>query len=97
MSLELKDIEHIAKLARLDLSETEKEKFTSQLGNILDFIENLNQVDTESIEPMLHSLCSERDNVLREDINIASVSHEQIIKNAPSGENRFFKVKKVIE
>ena len=95
MSLSIKDVEHVAKLARLDLGDSEKEKFTTQLGDILGYIEKLGEVDTLNVLPMMHSL--DEGNVLRDDVLSTSMSHEQVIKNAPKSEDRFFVVKKVIE
>jgi len=95
MTLTKQDIEHVAKLARLALTDAETEKFTAQLDGILGYINKLSEVDTQNIAPMLHSLDS--GNVLRADLNLASTDHAQIMKNAPEQENRFFKVKKVIE
>ena len=95
MSITIKDVEYVAKLARLELTDQEKQKFTKQLDNILGYIEKLNEVDTSKVVPMLHSIND--GNVLREDIHVKSIEHSQIIKNAPERENRFFKVKKVIE
>ncbi|MFC1484992.1 Asp-tRNA(Asn)/Glu-tRNA(Gln) amidotransferase subunit GatC [bacterium] len=95
MTLTIKDVEHVAKLSRLNLSQEEQEKFTNQLATILEYIEKLKELDTEDIEPMMHALAT--GNVLREDLNIPSLDHDKILKNAPEKENGFFKVKKVIE
>ncbi|MCP4481371.1 MAG: Asp-tRNA(Asn)/Glu-tRNA(Gln) amidotransferase subunit GatC [bacterium] len=95
MSLTKQDIEHVAKLARLDLDETEIKKFTLQLGDILEYVEKLQEVKTGNTMPMLHSLDS--GNILRSDKNTPSIDHTQIMKNAPEAQGEFFKVKKVIE
>jgi aspartyl-tRNA(Asn)/glutamyl-tRNA(Gln) amidotransferase subunit C len=95
MTLSIKDVEHVAKLARLELTEQDKNKFTNQLANILGYIEKLNEIDTSKVEPMMHSISDE--NVVRQDTAITSISHDEIMQNAPEKEGNFFKVKKVIE
>ena len=95
MTLSIKDVEHVAKLARLELSEQEKQKFTNQLANILGYIEKLSEIDTQKVEPMMHSVSDE--NVIRQDITMLSTPHLEIMQNAPEKEGNFFKVKKVIE
>ena len=87
------DVKHEAKLARLELSEAEIEKFSKQLGDILKYVEQMNEVDTTGVEPMAHPIPVV--NVMREDI----VEYEQIkvelMKNAPEEEDGFFKVPKI--
>ncbi|TYP68613.1 Asp-tRNA(Asn)/Glu-tRNA(Gln) amidotransferase subunit GatC [Paenibacillus methanolicus] len=95
MSITLKDVEHVAKLARLELTEQEKEQFTGQLNAILKYAEKLNQLDTEGIEPTSHVLPVT--NVMREDENRESVSNETALKNAPDEEDGQFKVPAVLE
>lgn len=95
MTLSIKDVEHVAKLARLELTEGDKQRFTNQLTNILGYIEKLSEIDTANVEPMMHAVPDE--NVVRQDIVIESTSHDEIMQNAPEKEGNFFKVKKVIE
>ncbi|MFC4100903.1 Asp-tRNA(Asn)/Glu-tRNA(Gln) amidotransferase subunit GatC [Paenibacillus xanthanilyticus] len=95
MSITLKDVEHVAKLARLELTEQEKEQFTGQLNAILKYAEKLNQLDTEGIEPTSHVLPVT--NVMREDEVRESVSNETALKNAPDEEDGQFKVPAVLE
>ena len=52
----IKDVEHVAKLARLELTEEEKEKFTKQLGDVLKHVDAMNEVDTSNVEPMAHAI-----------------------------------------
>ena len=54
--IEIKDVEHVAKLARLELNEEEKVKFSKQLGDILKYVEQMNEVDTTGVEPMNHAM-----------------------------------------
>ena len=95
MKLNRKDVEHVALLSRLDLSETELDKFTGQLDAILEYIDVLNQVDTSAVEPMAHVL--EIRNVLRSDEVQPSLPREAALQNAPDAEDGFFKVPKIVE
>ncbi len=94
MSVTIKDVEHIAALARLEFSGEEKEKFTHQLNDILRYIEKLNELDTSNVEPLSHVI--ELSNVFRDDVVKPSISAEEALKNAPSKVDTFFKVPKVI-
>jgi len=89
----VKDVEHVAKLARLELSEDEKEKFTKQLGDILKYVEQMNEVDTTGVEPMAHAF--DVVNVMREDKVIMEQTKEELMANAPEEENGFFRVPKI--
>lgn len=89
----VKDVEHVAKLARLELTEEEKEKFTSQLGDVLKYVEQMNEVDTSDVEPMAHAI--DFVNVMREDEVKYEQSKEELMKNAPDAEDGFFKVPKI--
>jgi aspartyl-tRNA(Asn)/glutamyl-tRNA(Gln) amidotransferase subunit C len=97
MKITKKDVEHVARLARLALSEEEKDRYTAQLESILEYIEKLNQLDTKNVPPTTHVLSLF--NVWREDQAEPNRlgSTEDILKNAPEAEGSFFKVKKVIE
>ena len=89
----IKDVEHVAKLARLELTEEEKEKYSKQLGDILKHVEQMNQVDTPGVEPMSHAIPSV--NVMREDKIVSEQTKEELMANAPSKEDGFFKVPKI--
>lgn len=89
----IKDVEHVAKLARLELTEEEKEKFTRQLGDILKYVEQMNEVDTTGVKPMAHAF--DIVNVMREDKVFYEQTKEQLMANAPDEENGFFKVPKI--
>ena len=95
MKLNRKDVEHVALLSRLELSETELDKFTGQLDAILEYIDVLNQVDTSAVEPMAHVL--EIRNVMRADEVQLSLPREAALQNAPDAEDGFFKVPKIVE
>ncbi len=88
-----KDVEHVAKLARLALSEEEKRLYTEQLGRILDLFGQLNEVDTEGVEPMSHPIPVV--NVLREDTVKTPSGHELLLSTAPEREGAYFKVPKI--
>ncbi len=89
----VKDVEHVAKLARLNLTEAEKEKFTKQLGDVLKYAEQMNEVDTTGVVPMAHAF--DFVNVMREDEVVYEQTKEELMKNAPDEENGFFKVPKI--
>lgn len=80
--LSKKDVLHIAKLSKLKLSGAETEKFADQLSGVIEYVEQLNEVDTEGVEPT--SQVTGLENVYREDeINENSIKHSEIEKNAP--------------
>ena len=94
MAVTIKDVEHIAKLAKLEFTDAEKEKFTHQLNQILEYVEQMNKLDTSHVEPLSHVI--ELSNVFRADEVKQGVSTEEALKNAPSKTEKFFKVPKVI-
>ena len=89
----IKDVEHVAKLARLELTEEEKEKFTKQLGDVLKHVDAMNEVDTSNVEPMAHAI--DFVNVMREDEVKQDFTREEMLKNAPEEEDGFFKVPRI--
>ena len=91
------NINHIAKLARLGLGEDEKSKLESELSEILDFVEQLKEVETENIEPTAHATGME--NVVRPDEarRTAENERQEILGNAPQREDNFIKVKSVLQ
>lgn len=97
MSISRQDVEHVARLARLALTEDEKERFTPQLGSILGYVESLKALNTEGVPPTAHPWPLE--NVWRDDQaeRLQGVEREELLKQAPEREGPFFKVKKVIE
>ncbi len=94
MAVTVNDVEHVAKLARLEFSEVEKKKFTSQLNEILSYIEKLNELDTTNVEPLSH--VTEMKNVTSNDVVQPSLPKEEVLMNAPDCTEEFFKVPKVI-
>jgi aspartyl-tRNA(Asn)/glutamyl-tRNA(Gln) amidotransferase subunit C len=95
LKISKEEIEHIAVLARLSLSEEEKDLFGSQLSSILDYMEKLNELDTKGIEPTSHVLSLS--NVMRDDISRHSIPKEDALMNAPDHTEKFFRVPKIIE
>jgi len=96
MKLSQEQIEHVAKLARLGLTEKEKEKFKKELSSILEFVEKLKEVDTSKVEPMAHAVGLE--NVMREDEQKPKEKGERegILKLAPKKKGKYVKVKAVL-
>ncbi len=94
MSVTIKDVEHIAKLAKLQFSEEEKEKFTHQFNDILKYIEQLNSLNTENVEPLAQVI--ELHNVFRNDEVKESLPTKEALDNAPDKTEEYFKVPKVI-
>lgn len=95
MGLTINEVEHVARLARLELSAEEKERFTHQLNDILQYVEKLKELDTDGVEPTAHVIPLQ--NVLREDAVRPSLDREDVLANAPDREEAFFKVPKIIE
>jgi len=94
--LSIKDVEHIAKLSRLELSSAEKEKFAGQLSQILEYVGQLNEVDTKNIEPTAQ--VTGLVNVMEKDeIKESDVTQEDIKKNAPDFEEGSYKVPGVFQ
>lgn len=92
----VEDVKHVAKLANLELSAAEIEKFAIQLSDVIDYnVALLNEVDTENVEPLYQ--VNEETNRFRVDETSPSLSQEDALKNAASEYNGFFKVKAVIE
>jgi aspartyl-tRNA(Asn)/glutamyl-tRNA(Gln) amidotransferase subunit C len=88
------DVRHVARLARLSLSEAEVARFVPQLESILDYVAMMDKLDVSNVEPMAHTL--PLSNVLREDVVTPSLPVEKVLQNAPETDGPFFKVPKVI-
>jgi aspartyl-tRNA(Asn)/glutamyl-tRNA(Gln) amidotransferase subunit C len=89
------EVAHVAHLARLALSETEQEQFAVQLGAILDYVEQLNEVPTEGVEPTSHVL--DLVNVFREDRVHQTVTVEAVLQNAPESAHQYVVVPRIVE
>ena len=88
-------IEQLAQLARLSVSEDDKELFAHQIDNILTYMDKLNELDTCSIEPTSHIISLS--NVVREDLPKDSLDREEALMNAPDRTEKFYRVPKIIE
>jgi aspartyl-tRNA(Asn)/glutamyl-tRNA(Gln) amidotransferase subunit C len=95
MKISKQEVEHVAKLARLELSEQEKDTLTDQLSNILTYVETLNSLDTRGVEPTSHVL--DIKNVMRDDVAMQGLTQEQALANAPDKAAGHYKVPKIIE
>ena len=89
------DIEKVARLARLELSEEERETFGNQMEQILTYMEQLNRLDTTGVEPTSHAIPIY--NVFREDEVKPSIPQEEVLAIAPDEEDGHFKVPRIIE
>ena len=89
------DIKYVAHLARLHLTPDEEKKLGAQLGNILGYIEKLNQLDVSGVEPTAHAVPMV--NVTRPDEIRPSLPHEEALRNAPAPANGLFMVSKIVE
>ena len=88
-------VDKLAHLARLKFNEEEKQEIKTDLQRMIVFVEKLNELDLENVEPLLHM--SNEINVLREDEVRGSISRSDALKNAPLHDEQFFKVPKVIK
>lgn len=94
MKISINDVEQVALLSRLELTNEEKQKYMERMNQLLDTMEVLNKVDTSSVEPLAHVLPVK--NVFREDELRESLPREKILENAPDHEEGMFKVPKII-
>lgn len=95
MSITRTEIEHVARLARLTLTDSEKELFTGQMAAILSYVETLNKLNTDGIPPTSHAVPVE--NAFRADRVVDSIGADRALSNAPDRVDTFFRVPPVIE
>ena len=95
MNISVADVEHVARLARLELSQEDKTLFASQMGAILGYVEKLKELDTEGIIPTSHAVPME--NAFREDVVCPSIGIEKALANTPERVESFYRVPRVIE
>ena len=88
------DIEHLAKLSRLKLTDAEKEKFSNQMGTIIEYIEKLSELDTENVEPTANLLGLS--NVFREDMTTKPLTNQAPINDSPAHSKGHYEVPKII-
>lgn len=94
-ALTLADVEKIAHLARLELTDAEKAQYQEQLSSILDYAERLNELDLDDIPPTAHAVAQQ--NVMRDDAVTPSLTIEDVLFNAPEKENNQFRIQSVLE
>ena len=95
MKISSREVEYVANLARLEVTDSEKEKLTAQINDILLYIDKLNELDTKGVEPMSHAIAIT--NAFREDKILDSIGTENSSTNAPDARGEFFRVPKVID
>jgi aspartyl-tRNA(Asn)/glutamyl-tRNA(Gln) amidotransferase subunit C len=95
MAVDIKTVERIATLSKLEFSETEKQEITVDMNRMLDFVAQLSTADTEGVKPLIYMLEEEAE--LRKDEVIESITQKDALKNAPEKDSDFIKVPKVIE
>ena len=97
MKIGVQEVEYVGKLAQLATTEEEKNLFIGQLNSILEFVEQLNQLDTSNVEPTAHAFQSaNQSRNLRQDNQITTFTQEQSLTNGPETGSGHFKVPKVI-
>jgi aspartyl-tRNA(Asn)/glutamyl-tRNA(Gln) amidotransferase subunit C len=95
MEIDEKLVDYVAKLSRIHLEGNEKARLAAQLGRIIAYVEKLNELDTDGVEPLAHPM--ETADVFREDDNSPPLSADQALANAPDRKDDFFTVPAVIE
>jgi len=90
-----RDVEHVARLARLALGDEERSRMRQQLGRILQYIDALKAVDVEGVEPTSHAV--PMTNVMRDDEVVPSRPREEMMANAPDRAGDFFRVPRILE
>ena len=95
MKVDKETVEKMAHLSRLELKNDELEKMQNDLSNILDWADKLNELDTDSIEPVISM--SDNKNIMREDVTKEHISHHDALKNAPRKDSDYVRVPKVLD
>lgn len=91
----IKDVDKIAQLAKLKFSDDEKLKLQKDLNQVLEYIDELNELNLDNVEPLEN--INETENILREDVTVKWLTTEEALKNAPAKTGKFFKVPKVLD
>lgn len=95
MQVDKETLHKVAHLARLNIKPEEEEKLLKDMSEILTWVEKLNELDTEGVEPLTHMTLET--NVLRKDEPKTTISQAEALKNAPARDDHFFKVPKVLK
>jgi aspartyl-tRNA(Asn)/glutamyl-tRNA(Gln) amidotransferase subunit C len=94
MKIDLNTVDKIASLAKLEFNGSEKEEIAKDMNKMLDFVDKLQEVDTENVKPLIH--ITDEINVLREDVAKIEITQKEALKNAPKKDSTYFKIPKVI-
>lgn len=94
MHIDEKVVDHIAHLARLEFTGESKKAIQADMERIITFMDKLSEVDTTGVEPLI--FMSDEVNVLREDVAVDSLTHEEALKNAPKRDSDYFRIPKVL-
>ncbi|MEM9244898.1 MAG: Asp-tRNA(Asn)/Glu-tRNA(Gln) amidotransferase subunit GatC [Cyanobacteria bacterium P01_F01_bin.153] len=94
MSISLDEVRKVALLSRIALTDDEEERFAAQLNDILDYVEQLNELDVEGVEPTTRAI--DVSNVMRQDAHSTYENREGLLNNAPDRDEDFFKVPKIL-
>ena len=97
MAIDRAQVRHVARLARLALSEQEEERFASQLAHVLEYVERLQAVDVEGVEPLSFAGDAAASAPLREDVQRPSLPRERALSQAPEHDGKAFLVPRIIE
>ena len=95
MKIDTKTVDEVAHLARLEFDEKSKPEIIKDMNNMLTFVEKLNELNTDNVEPLIYM--TDEVNVLREDEVKTDMTQEEALKNAPKKDSDYFKVPKVVE
>lgn len=93
--IDIKTVDEIAHLARLEFSDEAKQGIITDMNRMLDFVDKLNEVNTDTVEPLIYM--TQEQNVLREDIPQITLTQKEALKNAPQKDTDYFKAPKVID
>lgn len=93
--IDIKTVDEIAHLARLEFSEEAKQGIITDMNRMLDFVDKLNEVNTDNVEPLIYM--TQEQNVLREDTPQITLTQKEALKNAPQKDTDYFKAPKVID
>lgn len=93
--IDKESVKHVEDLAELSLTESEREELTEDLADIIEYVNKLQELDTEEVRPLRHIL--EVQNVLREDEEREKLPRDEVFKNAPAKKDNFFQVPPVID
>lgn len=93
--IDIKTVDEIAHLARLEFNDESKSEILNDMNRMLAFVDKLNELDTENVEPLIYM--TEEKDILREDSAEKTISQEEALKNAPKRDSDYFKVPKVID